>query len=159
MPRGNWLGAKSSDVRQVPGITADLHALLLPALTEFGGTKLHYLTSPREALLAIPGVTAGAVDTFLLGRTADDVNDPLDAFLVEGRARAYWRKGESDFVTVKVQAQSDNGAKFVHIAIVKIAKQNDQPFIVKEWREGEAQSIRPDNPAPLETGKLSGGAT
>lgn len=95
---------------------------------------MHYLTSPREALLATPGVTAGAMDTFLLGRTADDANDPLDAFLVEGRARAYWRIGESDFVTVKVQNQSGNGAKFVHIAIVKIAKQNDQPFIVKERR-------------------------
>ena len=97
---------------------------------------MHYLTSPREALLAIPGVTAGAMDTFLLDRTADDVNDPLDAFLVEGRARAYWRIGESDFVTVKVQDQSGNGAKFVNIAIVKIAKQNYQPFIVKERRRG-----------------------
>lgn len=144
---------------QVPGITPDLYALLLPALTVFGDTKLNFLTSPREALLAIPGVTAEAVDIFLLGRTADDANDPLDAFLVEGRARDFWRKSESAFVTVKVLAQSENGAKFVRVAIVEIATKNDQPFIVKEWREGDAQSIRPVNPAPEENGQLSGGAT
>ncbi len=121
--------------------------------------KMHYLTSPREALLAIPGITAEAVDTFLLGRAGDEANDPLDEFLAEGRARNYWRNGESTFVTVKVMSQSENGAKFVRIAIVEIAGQDEQPFIVKEWREGDALSIRPYDPAPVEAVGLSGGAT
>ena len=145
---------------QVPGITTDLHALLRPALTVFGDRKLHYLTSPREALLAIPGITAEAVDTFLFERAGDEENKPLEGFLAEGRARDYWRGDESKFVTVKVLAQSGNGAKFVRIAIVELARQDDQPFIVKEWREGDALSIRPPyNPAPAEAGALSGGAT
>ena len=144
---------------QIPGMTADLHALLRPALTVFGDRKLHYLSSPREALLAIPGITAEAVDTFLLGRTGDEANDPLGEFLVGGQARAYWRKSESKFVTVKVLAQSENGAKFARIAIVEIAEKDDQAFIVKEWREGDAQSIQPNIPTSTEAGALSGGAT
>ena len=144
---------------QVPGITAALHALLRPALTVFGSGKLHYPTSPREALLAIPGITAEAVDTFLLGRSGDEVNDPLDELLVEGRARNYWQRSKSKFVTVKVLAQSENGAKFVRIAIVQIAAKDDQPFIVEEWREGDALSFRPYSPAPPEAVGLSGGAT
>jgi general secretion pathway protein K len=144
---------------QVPGMTADLHAQLRPALTVFGDRKLYYLTSPREALLAIPGVTADAVDTFLSGRAGEEVDDPLDEFLFEGRAREFWRKGKSKFVTVKVMAQSENGAKFVRIAIVELARKDDRPFIVKEWREGDALSIWRHNRAPVDSVGLSGGAT
>ncbi len=120
---------------------------------------MNYLTSPREALLAIPGITAEAVDTFLSGRSGDEVNDPLDELLVEGRARNYWQRSKSKFVTVKVLAQSENGAKFVRIAIVQIAAKDDQPFIVEEWREGDALSFRPYHAAPVEAVGLSGGAT
>jgi general secretion pathway protein K len=143
---------------QIPGMTVELHALLRPALTVFGDSKLHYMSSPREALMAIPGITSEAVDMFLLGRTGDEASGPLADFLVEGRARAYWRKKESKFLTVKVRAQSENGAVFTRVAIVEMAEQDDQPFIVKEWREGDSQSIPPNNPIPAQAETLSGGA-
>jgi hypothetical protein len=76
-----------------------------------------------------------------------------------GQAQNYWRKGESKFVTVKVLAHSENGAQFVRIAILELAKKDDQPFIVKEWREGEALSIWRQNPSPADAGELPGGAT
>lgn len=157
--RGSIAFHSVDSLGQIPGITAELHALLRPALTVFGSNKLNYLVSPREALLAIPGVTVEAVDTFLLARSGNEANDPLDEFLFEGQARAHWRKNESKFVTVKVRAQSNNGAKFARIAVVEIAGKGDRPFMVKEWREGDAQSIRPYNPAPTETGTATGGAT
>lgn len=144
---------------QVPGITADLHALLRPALTVFGDGGLHYLTSPREALLAVPGITVEAVDNFLFGRAGDEANNPLDDFLFQGQARDYWREDESSFVTVKVMAEANNGAKFVRIALVEIAEQDNQPFTVWEWREGDALSMPPPRPTPSETAGEAGGAT
>ena len=137
----------------------ELHALLRPALTVFGKNRLNYLVSPREALLAIPGITAEAVDAFLAGRAGEEVSDPLEAFLAEGQARDHWQDVESNFVTVKVLAQAENGAKFVRIAIVELTKQDDQPFIFKEWREGDALSIRPSDIAPADANELPEGAT
>lgn len=144
---------------QIPGMTAELHARLLPAITVFGDQRLHYLSSPREVLLAIPDITVEAVDAFLEGRMADEADEPLDEFLLAGRARAYWRKNESKVVTVKVLARAGNGAKFARVAVVELANKVDQPFIVKEWREGDAQSLWRPSPAPVEAGELSGGAT
>ena len=162
--RGRLVGGRAGmaflsvdSLGQVPGMTAELQAKLRPALTVFGNNKLDFTDSPREALLAIPGVSADAVDTFLQGRTGDDVNVPLNEFMVEGQARDYWRKGESNFVTVKVQAQSQNGAKFTRIAIVELTRRSKEPFIVKEWKEGDAQSM--PLPPPPESETVPGGTT
>jgi general secretion pathway protein K len=144
---------------QVNGMTAELHARLRSAITVYGATGLDYLTSPREALLAIPGVSVEAVDTFLENRGGEPPDDPLQEFLTQGRARDHWQESEGNAVTVKVLAELENGAKFVRIALVELSDDSEQPFVVREWREGSVQSIRRDKSPSSEDENLSGGAT
>jgi general secretion pathway protein K len=143
---------------QVPGISADLHARLRPALTVFGGRGVDFLTAPREVLLAIPGVSDQAVDNFLTGRAGDDAENSLETFLSVGSAREHWEEGdESKIVTVKVLAQSDNGASFIRIAVVELSERSEPPFVVKEWREGDTSWVRPDQFAQPDEENQEGG--
>jgi len=144
---------------QVPGMTPALYAKLRPALTVFGDRRLYYQTSPREALLAIPGITEEAVDTFLAERSTEDEIGSLNEFVAKGQARNFWRRGKSKYVMVKVLAESRSGAKFVRTAIVELLGRGDIPFKVKEWREGDTQSIWPQIQIPSAPVRVKGGAT
>ena len=130
---------------QLPGITADLYARLRPALTVYGNSgRLNYLNAPREALQAVPGVSAETIDIFLTERMSADTPEPLNELLAEGRARDFWQGRQGNFVTVKVLAQADNGAKFARIAVVEIRQGSGVAFFIREWREGDATMFRPE---------------
>lgn len=144
---------------QVPGMTAALYARLRPAVTIYGTDNVHYLSAPREALLAIPDMPGEAVDIFLKARLGDDPTLALNDFLLQGQARDYWREDLSSFVTVKVTARSGNGAKFTRVAVVEFRQVGDPVFVIKEWREGDASSLRPPGSTGEEPPALPGGAT
>lgn len=144
---------------QVPGMTASLYARLRPALTIYGEADMHYLSAPREALLAIPDMPREAVDVFLKARAGADPTLPLNEFLLRGRARDFWREHPSQFVTVKVMARSGNGARFTRIAIVEIRPSSDPVYAVREWREGDATTLRPPVPTEANASPLPRGAS
>jgi general secretion pathway protein K len=142
---------------QVPGITPALFSELRPALTIFGDDGIYYLGAPPAVLLAIPDVSREAVEKFVQDRAGEDVTAPLDDFLVQGRARDYWRENPSQFVTVKIMARSASGARFARVAIVDIRATGDTPFVIKAWREGDATIFSPsvsvgNGPSPVPEG-------
>lgn len=132
---------------QVPGITPSIYARVRPAVTVYGGESLHYLSAPRESLLAIPDMPSEAVDAFLEARIADDPILALNDFLLQGKAREFGRAAPSQFVTVKVVARSDNGATFTRIAVVEMQASAFSAFIIKDWREGDLSALRPPQSA------------
>lgn len=143
---------------QLSGITPEIYARLRPALTVYGRNKgLNYANAPREALQAVEGVPSEAMELFLARRGGEDSRIALNDFLTQGRARQFWNAKESDIVTVKVLAQTQNGARFARIAVVEIGRGRGEAFLVREWRQGDASMFPSEPPThPTTPQRLTG---
>jgi general secretion pathway protein K len=135
----------------LPGLSEAQFSLLHDRVTVHGSVaNVNYLNASREVLLAIPGVSPEAVDAFLGTRDGGDQKAALDHFVSHGDARKFWNRKQGQYVTVKVLAVMENGARFGRAAVIKLGRRSTSPFLIREWRE---ESIAEAAPSPdTETG-------
>lgn len=122
---------------QVMDIDYDLYLKLEPAITVYSGrNNINLAFAPKEALMAIDGITGLVADEYISQRqSTDDVNAELP-FLAEGYS-GQMRGGGTTF-TVQSKATLPNGQWAELNATVRLGGTiNGKPFRVVRWRDNE----------------------
>jgi len=120
--------------RRVLGMTPELYAKIADSLTVYSRQAgINTTTASRNVLMAIPGVTAEAVDTYIAQREEARANKlPLPAFPGAGNtatgAVAVWR--------IRTQATMPDGVTFVREAVMRPSPYPKRPVIALLWQEG-----------------------
>ncbi len=123
------------ELQQVLGMTGEIYRRVAPALTVYSGRRgIDPRVAPREALLALPGIGAEEVESFLAAR-AEGETEPLPG--AQGDEAA----SRERVFTVRAEAQAESGAVFVREAVVEpIGARHElfqsAPFRIRAWKQG-----------------------
>lgn len=128
------------EVQSIEGMPRHLFERARGAMTvHSSGSGIYFPTASRLALLAIPGISAEAVDTYLESRSNSDDSDHLSAlnsFLDSGEARKFYLARRGGRMTILIHAQVASGAAFVRKAVVGLGGNTAKPVRIFEWRTG-----------------------
>ena len=122
------------ELQRVLGMTPELYAKIADSLTVYSRQAgINTTTASRNVLMAIPGVTAEAVDAYIAQREEARANKlPLPAFPGAGNtatgAVAVWR--------IRTQATMPDGVTFVREAVMRPSPYPKRPVIALLWQEG-----------------------
>lgn len=122
------------ELQRVLGMTPAIYEKIADSLTVYSRQPgVNVTTASRNVLLAIPGITAEAVDTYIAQRDEARANKlPLPAFGAAGAsasgAVAVWR--------IRTQATMPDGVAFVREAVVRPSPYPRRPVIALLWQEG-----------------------
>lgn len=130
-PRGF---ASLAELRQVPGIPANIWRQLSPFLTIYaGGWGINPVTAPPEVLTALPGVEATEARRYVELRRRY-IDDPIGLRLVTPLAitrHAVWTK--PSVVNITATGRSASGALFVREAVVDLSPNNGRLYRILSW--------------------------
>ena len=136
--------ASVGELQRVLGVTPALMARIAGSLTVYSQQRgINPATAPRDSLLAIPGVSAEQVDTFIAARSDALANQlPVPPF---PPAQAY--AATSPVWRIHAEATTPDGVTFARDAVVRPQNDPRQPILVLLWQEGEAlpRSTATDN--------------
>jgi general secretion pathway protein K len=112
------------ELRLVMDMTPELFQRVAPALTVYSGRQfLDPQVAPREALLAMPGMTPGAVSTVLAGRAGQARAGTIDPIVaLSGRA-----------FSIRTELPGPSGI-VVREAVVRLTDHPLQPYWLLSWR-------------------------
>ncbi|RDD62008.1 general secretion pathway protein GspK [Ferruginivarius sediminum] len=136
---GRTYGAKDGafqsieEIGQVLGIDRTLAELLRPHITVASGVpSVAAETATRSALLALPGVQAAAVDSYLLARAETLPGDPPPA---PPPGPDYVRSTQTRY-TITAEATTESGAVFLREARVSLDRiRADQAYVIERWSQ------------------------
>jgi len=135
----------AGELGRVLGVTPALMAKLADSVTVYSRQRgINPATASRDVLLALPGVTAEQVDTFIAARAEAIANRlPIPPFaaaqaMAVGAARA-WR--------IVVQARLPDGVTFVRDAVVDSQFSQRRPLVVLLWQDGAPRPRTEPTPA------------
>ena len=139
------------ELQRVVGVTPALMARIADSLTVYSRQPgINPATASRDVLLALPGITAEQVDTFLAARRDAVVNrlpvPPLPQAQAFGSGAApVWR--------IHAEATLPDGVTFARDAVVRPVADPRRPLIALLWQEGartalSESSTSKDNAAP-----------
>jgi general secretion pathway protein K len=137
----------TGELARVMGVTPGLMAKIADSITVYsrqGG--INPATATRDALLALPNITAEQVDAFIAERDAAIAGKlPVPAL---PQAQGFG-SGASPVWRIHAEAASPDGVTFARDAVVRVQGDARQPLIVLLWQEAPAG---PDAGAPAATG-------
>jgi hypothetical protein len=90
----------------------------------------------RAVLEALPGITPAVVERLL---AADPFEDPLEAVdddEVLAQIDLYWLPSREAVFTIRAEARTQGGGRFVREAVVELDGSPQRPFLVHAWRQG-----------------------
>jgi general secretion pathway protein K len=122
------------ELQRVLGMTPELFARVNGALTVYSNRPgINPATASRDVLLALPGVTAEVVDTFLAQRQEARQNKlPVPPFPqaagLGGGAIPVWR--------IHAEARLPDGVTFIRDAVLRPSAEPRRPLIAYLWQEG-----------------------
>lgn len=132
------------DLRRVLGVTSALMTKIGDSLTVYSRQPgINPATAPREALLALPGITPEQVDTFIAAR-----RDALAARLPLpplAAAQGYATPA-SPVWRIHVETRLPDGVTFARDAVLRRLGDPRRPFLVLAWQEG-APGALPGTPS------------
>ena len=123
------------ELSRVLGVTPALYAKVAPVLTVHSRQRgINSLTASRNVLLALPGATPEAVDTYVTARDEALANNlPVQPFppaqAYGAGAGAVWR--------VRAEAFGADGVTFVRESVVRATADPRRPYYALLWSEGE----------------------
>jgi general secretion pathway protein K len=107
------------------GMTRDLYRRVEPAITVYSGRQFFDPQfAPREALLALPTMTADAVANIIAARTSQAVGAGVIPTAIPLGGRAF---------SIRIEIPSSAGVA-VHEAVVRLTDDARQPFWVLSWK-------------------------
>jgi len=110
--------ADISELRLIPGMSADLYEQVAPYITVFSRSPtLNRQTASRIALLAIPNISASDVDAAIAGRGVSETVAPAQASAL---AR-YTQLGNLQVATIVAAARLPSGISFTREAVVAVS--------------------------------------
>ena len=120
------------ELSRVLGMTPALAAILAPAVTVYSGVAgINPFVAPKLALLALPGMKAGDIDTMMDFRLGPPGEPPLPNILAGGEG-ILARFGP--VYAVRGVATMPGGAVFAREAVVWITGDEEHPFWILAWR-------------------------
>ncbi len=140
------------ELRLVLGMKPDIYRRVENLITVYSRQPgLNLNIAPREALLAIPGVTADQVDTFIAQReAARAANQPLPLFPAAQRfAGAAFNLAFS----LRADARLEDGTVFVREAVVQVLPDPKRPYAFLAWKEMVPAAVQPSEGSIAEDGK------
>ena len=121
------------ELARVMGMTPALYEKVEGALTVYSGAAgINPRVAPREALLALPGMSEQTVDAYLDQRQGAMI-DGSDAVLEASPQYVVNRQGKT--FSIEVEARLASGALERLAAVVRLAPSGSRPFTVLAWRE------------------------
>ncbi|MHB8884546.1 MAG: type II secretion system minor pseudopilin [Methylovirgula sp.] len=124
-----------TDVRQlaqVPGISADDVAALLPLTTIFGDDKVNALTATSAVLAALPGINPVQIDELLAARRHPPIAEArLQQIL--GPAQKYFKIKARPIALAELTAQVVDGYTTAVRAVIVVLPDDTQPYRVLAW--------------------------
>lgn len=125
------------EIQRVLGMTPELYRAVKPALTVHSKLAgVNPAASPREALLAIPGVSSAMVEQYLAIRLAAWGAGAKAPPFAAGSAYVTATAGVSVYSVRSVATMAD-GSVFVRDAIARVTPDPRRPIAVLAWAEGD----------------------
>jgi hypothetical protein len=119
-------------------MTAPLVQSVLPLITVYTRVAtVDPATAPRAVLLSLPGADPSEIDAFIAARTAQAQGSPVAAMPPPSVAR-FLGGAAPQYVTIRADAVTDRGARFVREATVALRDAQGLPFVVKRWSQSIA---------------------
>ena len=124
-----------AELMGVLGMTDDLYRRIRPHVTVHAGTDgVDPTRATRAVLEALPGITPAMVESLLVA----DLEDPLaavddDAALAE--IDQYWLPSREAVFTIRAEASTPGGGRFVREAVIELDGSPERPFLVHAWRQ------------------------
>jgi general secretion pathway protein K len=130
--------ATVDDLARLPGMTAALFHAVEPLVTIYSRVPtVDPMTASREVLLALPNADPAEIDAFLAQRSAYDPANPKLPAPPPGLAQ-YLGGSASSAVTIRSDAVTDTGARFIREALIEMRDLRGVPFAVERWTEAVA---------------------
>lgn len=122
-----------SELRLIPGVSAELYAQLQPYITVYSQSPtLNRQTASRVALLAIPNVTPSEIDALFASRGATEEVAPAQ---LSALAR-FTRLADLQAATIVAAARLPGGVSFTREAVVAVSPdQQLAPSRILRWRQ------------------------
>ena len=123
------------ELQLVMGMTSELYRRVEPAITVYSGRQFFDPQfAPREALLALPTMTADAVANIIAARTNQAVGAGVIPTAIRLGGRAF---------SIRIEIPGSTGV-VVHEAVVRLTDDARQPFWVLSWKS-KSMSHAPEN--------------
>jgi general secretion pathway protein K len=121
------------DLRRMPGVDWKIYDLIEPFVTVYSGSpQFDPMTAPRVVLLSLPDVQENTIDEFIIERTAPAaIGADFSLVVSHGDVAA---AAPLRVFTVRAEATTADGARFVREAVVILTAQAELPYRILSWR-------------------------
>jgi general secretion pathway protein K len=127
--------AVSEELAQVPGIDDRLYRRLADFVTvASGASAFDPMVASRTVLMAIPGATAGVVDSFLESRAMWRDIGSAGADLIPAAVAPFVMMSPRRDYTIAATATTADGARYRAELLVRLTGRAAQPYQVVAWR-------------------------
>jgi len=139
-----------SDLRLVPGMTRSLFDRIAPFVTVYSrNPRVNPLTAALPVLAGVPGMTQAEIQDFVAARSQPSTIGNALA-LLRGGIR-YLSDQPLQVITIRADATTENGARFVRSAIVALGT-NRAPYRFLAWEQATIAKLSTSPPAGIEQG-------
>jgi general secretion pathway protein K len=126
-----------AELVRVLGMTEELYLRIRPHVTVHAVSDgLDPTRATRAVLEALPGITPEVVERLL---ATDPSGDPLEGIEDDellAQIDLYWLPSREAVFTVRAEALTPGGGRFVREAVIELDGSPERPFLVHAWRQG-----------------------
>jgi hypothetical protein len=121
---------------RVLGMTEELYRRIRPHVTVHAASDgLDPTRATRAVLEALPGITPEVVERLLATGASDDPLEAIDDDEVLGQIDLYWLPSREAVFTIRAEARTSGGGRFVREAVIELDGSPQRPFLVHAWRQ------------------------
>jgi general secretion pathway protein K len=130
-----------SELLRVLGMTEALYRRIRPHVTVHSGSDGVDPTRATKAVLeALPGMTPQVIESLMTVGPDDDPLDAIEDDEVLEQIDLYWLPSREAVFTIRAEARTEGGGRFVREAVIELDGSPEQPYLVYAWRQGFGDS-------------------
>jgi general secretion pathway protein K len=126
-----------AELVRVLGMSKELYRRIRPHVTVHAAADgVDPTRATRAVLEALPGITPAVVERLLAADPDDDPLAAIDDDVVLAQIDRYWLPSREAVFTVRAEAWTPGGGRFVREAVIELDGGPERPFLVHAWRQG-----------------------
>jgi general secretion pathway protein K len=130
-----------AELVRVLGMSEELYRRVRPHVTVHAGSDgLDFTRATRAVLEALPGITPEIVEGLLATGPFDDPLAAIEDDEVLAQIDLYWLPSREAVFTIRADASTRGGGRFVREAVIELDGTPERPFLVHAWRRGDLDS-------------------
>jgi general secretion pathway protein K len=127
-----------AELVRVLGMSEELYRRVRPHVTVHAGSDgLDFTRATRAVLEALPGITPEIVEGLLATGPFDDPLAAIEDDEVLAQIDLYWLPSREAVFTIRADASTRGGGRFVREAVIELDGTPERPFLVHAWRRGD----------------------